>query len=1083
MASETRHYRLRIRNQANSADLLVLSSLPADPKPYVTAPPSGDGQSVDPIEGHSTIGRYVWRFWDNEETPVTTYTITKEVADAAARNQMLSNVCVGEYTVNAGGAWLPLHTGYLNSMRLVTAGEFEFVVGDSDRREQDAEVFRFVDRALGNFPKVSCIIGGPVPGGFGFASGAIQDYGPVRFKVIANPATLINPNNRVTLQLVSGYLRPYYEVLMTSFQEDEKNTINRLAKAWFEYDSVNFATNSSEDSQPWGWFPGLVVEMDPVAAGAIVYTNPIAKEAQKRSKLSPPVSPDGPVGEYDALVNGSAPRMIVYWDTAVHGAAPAVNTEFDVLVYAKEISETSPLQITAHPTDILATLLTENNIPFDVASLTATRAAIGDTLRLELIVEGPSKLADWLESHILGPWGIGLRIKADGEREVYATRIAAPAVVDTVTVDDLVTEDGGPPDDVIFDVDEKTTINGVDYVFRRFRRWLNPSYQDVRGQRVKVTGDDIDEQTINLLTYGKFTVQGRRAGTSVFGERVLVFDIPGQLLFLNVGLNALTPVQVTPYVQAAGDVIIDRAGWGIIVGELTVLPSIIGLPGDYLDLAVPHQVNAKTAQTPPAQRAGTRKVQIVKRTDEPGRSRLTVWDAGNVAQTAPVDDGTNVDPTPAGLIVPTFTLAAQSTPPATGGPADPLHYATATVTNAAALGLLAAQVHFEYLVQTATPAVSDSGLQMGVLPIPEVDNTLDSPEVRPSGQTIWVKAQSRVAATGQRSAWSAWQSLLLGPALNGAGNEVAQPTLSYTIDSAGLVDVLALASVNVTKVKFAAASVGAAEATDAAVRAATADSTAPFEALNIFTLLPGEQRAVSAFAYDQFDNESQKATIMVSYSAVPAPVLTYTIDGAGLVDILANVGLTVTSVKIKEASVGAAEATDAAVRAATADTSAPFEALNIFTLAVGESRAVSAFAYDVAGNESAKTTVMVVRTTAVTAKGGAAFIIDGGGAVITTGEKPGFVRVPWTGTITGWDLFGSGGSGSIVVDTWKDSYANFPPVVGDSIWGTKPTITTATKNQATGLSIAVTEGDILRHNVDSVTTFTEATLNYHFTKS
>jgi hypothetical protein len=1081
----TRHWRLRIRNQADTSDLLVLSSVPGGTNPYITAPPRGDGQSIDPILGKSTIGRYTVCAADHKET-ATERTITKVLADANARNQLSSNRTILSWSDDVGANWNDQHTGYLNRHRLVTAPEWEFTLGDTDRREQQREIFKYVDRQTGNFPKVSCIIGGPIPGGFGFATGLQLDFGAVRFKVIANPSGLITSTNRVTLELVSGFLRPWYEVAMTSFQQDEKETINRLAKDYFEYDPINFATNGTQDSQPFGWFPGLVVEMDPVAAGPIVFTNPIAKETQKRSKLSPAISPEGPVGEHDALVNGSSPRMIVYWDTAVHGAAPAVNTLFDVLVYPKAISKSAPLHISGHPLDILVTLLFENGIPYDAASVTATRAdpSVGDQLRVELVVEGPAKLGKWLTENILGPFGIGMRIKDDGEREIFPTRGANPTSVATVGINDLVSPNGGAPDTVIFDVDEKTTINGVDYEFRTFKRFRNPTHQTIRGVTVKTDGDDKNSQTINLLTYGSFTIEGRRSATHVQGERVHTFKIPGQLLFYNSGLNAYTSSNQTLYVLGAGDTIIDRTGWGVIEGSVRVKASTPGLPGDFIDLTAPHQVNALTSQTPKAQRGGTRKVQIVKRTNEPSASLLDLWDAGNLPQVVPPDDGTNTDPTPVGIVEPAFTLAAQSVPPVTGGVADPLHVATVTITNGAALAAAGADVHFEYLVQTATPSASDAGLPFGVLTQPDVVGTIDTPAISPSGQTVWVRAQSRVPTTGQSSAWSAWDSITLGPAQNGAGNEVAAPSLSFTIDAAGLADILAaVTGGNVASVKFAAAAVGAAEATDAAVRAATADTVAPFEALNIFTLQPGEQRAVSAFAYDSFGNESQKATVIVRHASVPPPHLTYVIDGAGLVDVLANVGTTVTSVKFAAASVGAAEATDSAVRAATADSVAPFEALDIFTLAVGESRAVSAFAYDANGIESPKATVMVVRpATAVARKYGGAFIIDGGGSVITTGEKPGYVRVPATGFIRGWSLYGkAGAAGNLEIDSWKDTHANHPPTVADTIWGgSKPTLTAQDKNSATGLSIAVTEGDILRHKVDVCTLHDEGTLNYHF---
>lgn len=99
-------------------------------------------------------------------------------------------------------------------------------------------------------------------------------------------------------------------------------------------------------------------------------------------------------------------------------------------------------------------------------------------------------------------------------------------------------------------------------------------------------------------------------------------------------------------------------------------------------------------------------------------------------------------------------------------------------------------------------------------------------------------------------------------------------------------------------------------------------------------------------------------------------------------------------------------------------------------------------------------------------------VLDGGGQAITTGIKAD-VRVPYSGTITGWELVANA-SGSIVIDVWKDTYANFPPTVADTIAGTeKPTLSSASKNQDTALSTwttTVTAGDWIRFNVDSAST-------------
>ncbi len=97
---------------------------------------------------------------------------------------------------------------------------------------------------------------------------------------------------------------------------------------------------------------------------------------------------------------------------------------------------------------------------------------------------------------------------------------------------------------------------------------------------------------------------------------------------------------------------------------------------------------------------------------------------------------------------------------------------------------------------------------------------------------------------------------------------------------------------------------------------------------------------------------------------------------------------------------------------------------------------------------------------------------------ITTGAK-GFLQVPVTGVIQEWTLLGDV-SGSAVIDIWKDTYASFPPVAGDSITASaKPTVITAQKAQSstlTGWTTAITAGDILAFNVDSLTSFTRLTL-------
>lgn len=71
-------------------------------------------------------------------------------------------------------------------------------------------------------------------------------------------------------------------------------------------------------------------------------------------------------------------------------------------------------------------------------------------------------------------------------------------------------------------------------------------------------------------------------------------------------------------------------------------------------------------------------------------------------------------------------------------------------------------------------------------------------------------------------------------------------------------------------------------------------------------------------------------------------------------------------------------------------------------------------------------------------------------------------------------------TGSIVVDIWKDTYANYPPDNADSITSaTPPTISSGVKMKDTtlaGWTTVFAEGEILRINVDSVSNFTNLTI-------
>ena len=105
--------------------------------------------------------------------------------------------------------------------------------------------------------------------------------------------------------------------------------------------------------------------------------------------------------------------------------------------------------------------------------------------------------------------------------------------------------------------------------------------------------------------------------------------------------------------------------------------------------------------------------------------------------------------------------------------------------------------------------------------------------------------------------------------------------------------------------------------------------------------------------------------------------------------------------------------------------------------------------------------------------------------VLTTGIKA-YLQMPYPGIITGWTLF-CNPSGSIVIDIWKDTYANYPPTVADTITASaKPTISSAVKatsTSLTGWTTTFSAGDVFGFNIDSISTATWAELTLQITRT
>lgn len=104
--------------------------------------------------------------------------------------------------------------------------------------------------------------------------------------------------------------------------------------------------------------------------------------------------------------------------------------------------------------------------------------------------------------------------------------------------------------------------------------------------------------------------------------------------------------------------------------------------------------------------------------------------------------------------------------------------------------------------------------------------------------------------------------------------------------------------------------------------------------------------------------------------------------------------------------------------------------------------------------------------------------IDGLGDVPSTGQK-GYRSIPVTGTIISARLLADQ-DGDAVMDVWLDTFGNYPPTVADTITASaKPTISSDDNSEdttLTGWTTAVTAGDVLGFNLDSIDTIQRITL-------
>lgn len=590
MPLTNRLVRLRVRNAADSADAIIITSDPTQPFCLVLDWPDGDGAKLDPTSGKVDVGAYNFRVIDTGAAGANP--VTANLYDAAQRLQLLSRRAYVEKSTNGGASWPLVTAGYVNAVRMTDAASFEFTVGETRRIEQTFTAFRALLRAgtggattVSRFDKFTSIIGGPIHGGFG----PLRDHGGWRYRVLASP--LGGTTDVVALRFVSGWTPgrngyiyftdgPWLEEYLRLTDEVYPFKVRDTT-----YDAVQIF---------WS-HPRLRARVQ----------NP---DASLRGHFIPLAGQEGPDPRYSNLFSDKG--MMLKWDTT-QSPLPAVGALLDVYLFPVDISEKNPLHVASHPVDVVADLYGDAGVPLDLTSQINVRNAVGPDHLVLLRFTTPQKLLD-VERALGGFFGFGTRIDALGRRQFFRTRVRGNALpARTITKAMLRRED------VIFDLDEATVVNRVVFRHQRLTAW------DGRG-----------ELPLDYLALTPTAVEFTNGDQSTFGDREHVYEIPGE-----VQLRATAPgpegrlvtrdVPLDLYAAAVADETFDRFGRGGIAGTVSLVDdTVTEVLGEEVLVDFDHFPNAGNA------RGGTRCLQIVQRTDSVDGPVLRLLDSGATAQPA-----------------------------------------------------------------------------------------------------------------------------------------------------------------------------------------------------------------------------------------------------------------------------------------------------------------------------------------------------------------------------------------------------------------------------------------------------------------
>jgi len=645
--------------------------------------------------------------------------ITTPLNDTTLRPQFIGHKVTVErtddpYTVTEGNAtWTVEASGYATRATLADALTWEFSVGDVDRVERDTELFAGPEVVAG---EPSCLIGGPVTGGFG----DLIDYGLPVYRVAS-----VEAGEFLTLQYTSGPYTP-------------RDHINALAPQFLSRVS---------DYEAFGRgyiYPTLVVELYDPTTGDLVNTGTgtVRGEAGEFTPISlrSPVRPRGyNIGPGGVLMPGRLNERLVTSSDAITidwaDSQPTVGTRYKVRMYASRATETTPFHFDGHPVDFATAIYDALGIVYDSSTATTTKEALGPDFRVLLRPTAPEKALDVLEKWLYGPVGFAYRV-VEGVREFYLTRqrsSSTPAT--TITIADLRGE--GTP----YEVSDRGILSRVAWEEQKFQFWE----LDARD------ADDVSQDTLAGLA-----IDGLEAkdSTTVFtqddsnappyqGEQA--YRYPG---FIVEPLETVAGEDATFKAHTAAELFY-RWGRGTVEVRFPMLPTFTAEIGDFLVNEVDYSPIPEANETPitvrPKDYPGRtprQVLQLVKRSEGIDGPDCTFLVVGPVAADVETAKGT--------LTLPTLSIAAEAS--------QPKNAARITVTNWGTVGALSTnRVDIQYNTGASSP--STWNMLTTLMPALIATGRTATPVVE-AGSKVWARARTW-NLDGRFSSWSTPVSVVL----------------------------------------------------------------------------------------------------------------------------------------------------------------------------------------------------------------------------------------------------------------------------------------------------------------------------------